>query len=65
MRSSGVATGALAETGTCEGSAGVLVAAIGVDATGKSLTAEGVAAAVALSAGAAVGAGKNVALFPL
>ena len=65
MRSIGVATGSLAGTGTCEGPAAGAVAAIGTDATGKSLTAEGVAAAVALSAGAAVGAGKNVALFPL
>ena len=65
MRSCGVATGALAETGTCEGPAAMLGAAIVADATGKSLAAEDVAAAVALSAVAAVGAGKNVALFPL
>ena len=65
MRSCGVATGALAETGTCEGPAQRLVDAAGAEATGTSLEADGGAAAVDFSAVAAVGAGKNVALCPL
>ena len=64
MRCWYVATGMVAEVGTCDGPAAGLAAELATDATGKSLAAE-VGAAAVFSAVAAGGAGKNVAFCPL
>ena len=64
MRCGAVATGVVADVGTCDGPATELAAVLATDATGKSLAAEA-GAATGFSAVAAGGAGKNVAFCPL